>query len=71
MCKGEWKFFFSLHEGGDVDSTNNYRPISILPVVSKIIEIAVHNHASAYVTQNCIINCRSPTSVLNIQPKLP
>ena len=47
---------FPLHKGGDVDSTNNYRPISILPVVSKIIERAVHNHVYSYVTQNCILN---------------
>ena len=47
---------FPLHKSGDVDSTNNYRPISILPVVSKIIERAVHNHVYSYVTQNCILN---------------
>ena len=45
-----------MHKGGDVDSSNNYRPISILPVVSKIIEKAVHSHIYSYVTQNCILN---------------
>ena len=45
-----------LHKGGDLDDTNNYRPISILPVVSKIIERAVHNHVYSYVSQHEILN---------------
>ena len=32
-----------LHKGGDFN-VNNFRPIAILPILSKIIERAVHNH---------------------------
>ena len=45
-----------LHKGGDLDNTNNYRPISILPVVSKIIERAVHNHVYSYLSAHNILN---------------
>ena len=45
-----------LHKGGDLDNTNNYRPISILPVVSKIIERAVHNHVYSYLSDHDILN---------------
>ena len=44
-----------LHKGGDL-STNNFRPIAILPVVSKIIEKAVHKHLYGYLSENLLIN---------------
>lgn len=31
-----------------MDDVNNYRPISVLPVLSKIIERHVHDHLSEY-----------------------
>ena len=31
-----------IHKGGNADDTNNYRPISVIPVVMKIFERAVH-----------------------------
>ena len=33
----------ALHKAGDMDDVNNYRPISVLPVLSKIID-----HLSEY-----------------------
>jgi len=44
-----------LHKGGDM-SINNFRPIAILPVVSKIIEKAVHKHLYDYSSKNKLIN---------------
>ena len=32
-----------LHKNGAKDDTNNYRPISVLPVVSKLLEKHVHD----------------------------
>ena len=45
-----------LHKSGALNDTNNYRPISILSVVSKILERAVHNHLYSYVSQNSVLN---------------
>ena len=40
-----WKVvkIFSLHKGGSQHDTNNFRPISILPIISKIMERHVHD----------------------------
>ena len=32
-----------IFKAGDKDDVNNYRPISVLPIVSKVIERSVHN----------------------------
>ena len=47
---------FPLHKGGDLSDTNNYRPISILPVLSKVIERAVHKHLYSFLSANNLIN---------------
>ena len=38
-----------IFKSGDRSDVGNYRPISILPIVSKIIERAVHNQLYAYI----------------------
>ena len=38
-----------LHKSGSLQLTGNYRPISVLPVLSKIIERHVHTHLYNYV----------------------
>ena len=38
-----------LHKNGRRDDTNNYRPISVLPVVSKLLEKHVHDSLMVYV----------------------
>ena len=45
-----------LHKGGDLSDTNNYRPIAILPVISKIIEKAVHKHVYSYMSEHNMIS---------------
>ena len=42
----------TLFKAGDRSDPNNYRPISILPTVSKIIEKAVHSQLHAYLQDN-------------------
>ena len=52
-----WKIakIIPLHKGGDL-SVNNFRPIAILPVVSKIIERAVHQHLYDFLSEHRLIN---------------
>lgn len=40
-----------IHKGGDVMDTNNYRPISILPTMSKILEKYMANVLTKYLTK--------------------
>ena len=44
-----------LHKGGSMN-VNNFRPIAILPILSKIIERAVHNHLYEYLTLHNILS---------------
>ena len=45
----------ALFKAGDISDLNNYRPISILPVLSKIIERHVHDCLFYYLTINNLI----------------
>ena len=45
-----------LHKNGKVTSANNYRPISILSVVSKIMERAVHTQLVEYLENNKLLS---------------
>jgi len=36
-------FVIPIHKGGDEDDPNNYRPISILPTISKVFERHISN----------------------------
>lgn len=38
-----------------MDNCNNYRPISVLPTVSKIVERAVHSQLYEYLTTNNLL----------------
>ena len=54
----EWKIVkvVPLHKGGDLKSTNNYRPISILLCSSKITEKAVHKHVYSFLSELNLVN---------------
>ena len=43
---------FPNHKGGPSEDPSNYRPISILPIVSKVIEKHVTKHLFAYLSPN-------------------
>jgi len=40
-----------LYKGGDQSEPKNYRPVSLLPVVSKILEKCVHRQLTAHLVQ--------------------
>jgi len=45
----------ALFKGGASEDLNNYRPISVLPVLSKVIERHVHDSLSRYLSENNLI----------------
>ena len=45
-----------LHKSGSKDDTNNYRPISILPVISKLLEKHVHDSLMAFLTSHKLLH---------------
>ena len=58
----DWKLakITPIHKDGDKYDVNNYRPISVLPVLSKIIERAIHDQLYHFLTKNGVLNpCQS------------
>ena len=55
----EWKYALvtPIHKGGDKCNTTNYRPISILPIISKILERWVHSVVYSYLDECNLIPC--------------
>lgn len=45
-----------IHKGGDRDRVNNYRPISILPSLSKILERIINNRLTKYLEHKNILS---------------
>lgn len=43
-----------IHKKGDMEDVNNYRPISILPILSKIFEIIIKNRIVNYFETNSL-----------------
>ena len=62
LCTGvipsEWKVAKAIpvHKKGSINDFNNYRPISILPVVTKVMERIVHDQLMNYLGSNHLIN---------------
>ena len=48
----------SLHKSGDKSTPENYRPISVLPTLSKILEKAVHQQLYAYLEENKLLSSK-------------
>ena len=55
-----WKhsLVFPIHKSGTASNPSNFRPISIVPVISKIVERAVHQQLYGYLSMNHLL---SPT----------
>ena len=54
----DWKTskLTSIYKSGARDCIENYRPISIIPAISKIIEKIVHRQLSAYLENDSLLN---------------
>ena len=44
-----------IHKSGDPNDPNNYRPISILPILSKCIEYCVNEQLTTYFEDNNLL----------------
>ena len=55
----DWKYALvtPIHKGGDKCNTTNYRHISILPIISKILERWVHSVVYSYLDECNLIPC--------------
>jgi hypothetical protein len=47
---------FPVHKEGDRREANNYRPIAVLPILSKIFEITINNRIIDFLTKKNILN---------------
>ena len=54
----QWKMakVSPLYKSGPHDDVNNYRPISILPVLSKVLEKHVHDCLSNFLREHCLLH---------------
>ena len=59
VVPSDWKIarVTPIHKGGTIDESN-YRPISILPVLSKILERAAHQQLSNYMEENDLLSTK-------------
>ena len=46
----------ALHKSGDKTDPNNYRPISLLPVISKIYERIIYNRINHFLNKHKVLN---------------
>ena len=54
-----------LHKSGTKDDPRNYRPISILPVVSKVLECLIHKQLASYFDNHNLL-CKSQSGFRRI-----
>ena len=54
----EWKmaWILPIYKSGDKRKCENYRPISILPIISKIFERCVFNQVYTYLNENTLLS---------------
>jgi hypothetical protein len=54
----QWKHSIikPLHKSGDIDTASNYRPISLLPVLWKILEKVITNQLSIHLDESNLLH---------------
>ena len=58
----EWKYakVIPIHKHGKRNCTDNYRPISLSPVVAKVFQRMIYNELSLFFSENSLLNnCQS------------
>ena len=61
----DWKYarVTSLYKQGDCGDVNNYRPISVIPIVEKVFERIVYEQLYAYLEEHDILCQKSISGV--------
>ena len=52
-----WKIakIFAIHKGNAKNDPNNYRPISVLPIIAKVFEKIVYDQLYTYMMKNSVL----------------
>ena len=45
-----------IHKSGSFDNPSNYRPISVVPIVAKLLEKVVSSQLSAHLESHCLLS---------------
>ena len=71
MIPAEWKkaMVTPLHKSGAKDDPQNYRPISVLPAVSKVLERLIHKQHPGFDEQGLL--CKSQSQELESTSRVP
>ena len=56
VSRRRWSVAVGVHKAGPKTDPSNYRPISVLPVFSKILERAVHGMVYSYLQENKLLS---------------
>ena len=58
MFPKDWKStnVSPVHKGGNSVEVSNFRPVSVLPVISKVFERLLYNQFYSYLQQHAILN---------------
>ena len=51
------KSLYYIYDSGKKDILGNYRPISLLPQISKILEKIIKSRLNAYIFKHNVLNC--------------
>ena len=56
ICQCEWKNVVPIHKKGDKQTLKNYRPLSLLPICSKIFERLIYNEMFGFFLDKGLIS---------------
>ena len=72
LC-AEWKHavVIAIHKSGPKTDSANFRPISVLPVFSKILERAIHRMVYVYLQDKKLLSIPVWLSPASLYPHMP
>ena len=66
-----WKhsIIASIHKSCDIEELTNFRPINLLPILSKILEKVISTQLTEYLENNNLLKVNMPTAITAPQNK--